>query len=145
MISSIAWICSGTAGHPKCRSETWKTVIMSSASRDPGSGREDEIGEMRRDVCREGGRKRPRGVANRLAHPANLSHARIDHLDPQNRNARTTATTLETKLDGEKSVARTLETDEPAHLRLERIAHGRLGEDTSAQPLRGERPRGGAQ
>jgi hypothetical protein len=29
MICSIASICSGTDGHPKCRSETWKTVVTS--------------------------------------------------------------------------------------------------------------------
>ena len=27
MICSMASICSGTAGQPKCRSETWKTVV----------------------------------------------------------------------------------------------------------------------
>ena len=93
---------------------------------------------MRRDARREGGRERSRGVANHLAYPTNLSHTRIDHHNAQNRNARTIAAVLDSKLDGEQRIARSLETDESATLLLKRIAHSRLGQNASAQPLGGQ-------
>src|SRR6266481_9329065 len=94
---------------------------------------------MRRDAGSERGRKRPRWIALDLAHPADQSHAGINHHDAQNRNARTSAAVLESKLDGEQGVARSLQADESTYLRCERIAHSRLGENTSAQPFGGER------
>src|SRR5215212_8982310 len=67
---SIASICSGTAGQPKCRSETWKTVVTSR----PALWRDDQIRETRRDAGRERGRKRSHRRARHFARPFDQGH-----------------------------------------------------------------------
>src|SRR6266404_1220188 len=94
---------------------------------------------MRRDAGGERGRKRLHWIAVDLGHPADRSHGGIYHQNAQNPNARTNAAVLESKLDGKQGVARSLQADESTYLRCERIAHSRLGENTSAQPFGGER------
>src|SRR4029079_13949746 len=128
MIRSMASICSGTAGQPKWRSETWKTVVTS-------SGGDDEIREMGGQALRERRRHRLHRIARCLARPFDERHPRINHHHAQSRNAHT-STVLEPDLDGEDGVALSFETDEPAHLRRQRIPHRSLGKDPTAHPLR---------
>src|SRR5215831_8183758 len=46
MSVSIASICSGTNGRPKCRSETWNTVTIGRPSAS-SEARDDGVGELR--------------------------------------------------------------------------------------------------
>src|SRR4051812_10482257 len=70
-----------------------------------------------------------------------MSHARIDHQHAQFRNAHTSVV-LEAKLNREQGVSLALETDEPAQLRGEWLAHRIIARFYPApQPLGGERAR----
>src|SRR4029079_10499923 len=129
MIRSMASICSGTAGQPKWRSETWKTVVTS-------SGGDDEIREMVRDALRQRRRHRLHRIARYLSRPFYEGHARIHHHHPQGRNAHTSAVVLQSQLDRQQGVALSLEADESADLRSQRIPHRCLRDDPPPQPFR---------
>src|SRR6185312_15205536 len=119
IIASIASISSGTAGLPKCRSDTCRTVVVTATTALPVA---DEIGEMLGHTRRKGGREGRRGVALDVHHPANLRAARVEQDDTNHRTLHSRTGGFETDLDRTQYVLPfVLHGDQRADLRTERL------------------------
>src|SRR5690349_9467166 len=102
MIVSIASICSGTNGRPKCRSETWNTVTIGRPAASSEAS-DDGVGELRRgrgpaEIARDGlsladhtlhrvaNAARARVIAEMLEHEARRVHERAGVRDALSRD-----------------------------------------------------------